>query len=186
MGHSPTTPPRFTITGMVPIARALAHPVTSGYNQPMAYNHTQPGRWHYLLFALTLATLAGACLARSELPVVITLLGAATILAFCGLMLGSLTISDEGEYLALRFGPLPVLRERFRYADITGVEIGRTKIIDGWGIHYVFFRGWTYNLWGFACVKLTLGQKIIRVGTDDADELAKVIREKTGLSRLSG
>jgi hypothetical protein len=31
-------------------------------------------------------------------------------------------------------------------------------------------------------VKLTLGRTIVRVGTDDADELAKVIREKTGLA----
>ena len=46
-------------------------------------------------------------------------------------------------------------------------------------------RGWTYNLWGFACVKLTPGREIIRVGTDDADELATVIREKMGLSGLS-
>ena len=30
------------------------------------------------------------------------------------------------------------------------------------------------------CVKLTLGRKIVRVKTDDADELAKVIREKLG------
>ena len=30
-------------------------------------------------------------------------------------------------------------------------------------------RGWTYNLWGFDCVKLTLGRKIIRVGTNDAE-----------------
>ena len=37
-------------------------------------------------------------------------------------------------------------------------------------------RGWTYNIWGFACVKLKLGRKIIRVGTDDTDRLAKVIR----------
>ncbi len=48
-------------------------------------------------------------------------------------------------------------------------------------MHYHPFRGRAYNLWGFACVKLTLGRKIIRVGTNDADELAKVIREKTGL-----
>ena len=41
-------------------------------------------------------------------------------------------------------------------------------------------RGWTYNVWGIACVKLTLGSKIIRVGTDDTGELAKVIREKAG------
>jgi hypothetical protein len=41
------------------------------------------------------------------------------------------------------------------------------------------------NLWGFGCVKLTLGRKVIRVGTDDAEDLAKVIREKTGLSGLA-
>jgi len=35
-------------------------------------------------------------------------------------------------------------------------------------------------------VKLTLGRKIIRVGTDDADELAKFLGEKTGLGGLSG
>ena len=94
----------------------------------------------------------------------------AAIFALCGLMFGSLTISDEGEWLALRFGPLPVLRKTIRYADITGVEVGRTTIIDGWGIHYMPGRGWTYNIWGFGCVKLTLGRKIIRVGTDDAEE----------------
>ena len=46
-------------------------------------------------------------------------------------------------------------------------------------------RGWTYNLWDFACVKLTPGREIIRVGID-ADELAKIIREKTGLGDPSG
>ena len=75
-----------------------------------------------------------------------------------------------------------LLRKRIRYADITGVEIGRTGIIDGWGIHYIPGRGWTYNLWGFDCVKLTLGRKIIRVGTDDAEDLVKFLREKTDLS----
>jgi len=33
------------------------------------------------------------------------------------------------------FGPLPLLSKRVRYADITGVEIGHTDIIHGWGIH---------------------------------------------------
>ena len=54
MGLSPTTPPRFTITGM-------------------AYNHTQHGRWHYILFALTLATLAGAWLSRHDPGAVVIL-----------------------------------------------------------------------------------------------------------------
>ena len=113
--------------------------------------------------------------------IVIMLLATAAIFTLCGLVFGSLTIRDEGEWLALRFGPLPLLRKTIRYADITGVEVGRTRIIDGWGIHYMPGRGWTYNVWGFACVKLTLGRKVIRVGTDDAEGLAKFIREKTGL-----
>ena len=91
-----------------------------------------------------------------------------------------MTIRDEGEWLALRFGPLPLLRKTIRYADITGVEIGRTRIIDGWGIHFMPGRGWTYTVWGFSCVKLTLGRKFIRVGTDDAQGLARFLAEKTG------
>jgi hypothetical protein len=151
----------------------------------MAYNHTQPGRWHYVLFAVALATLIGAWIASSVQPVAVILVVAAAIFALCGLVFGTLTIRDEDEYLALRFGPLPLLRKRIRYADITGVEVGRTKIVDGWGIHFMPGRGWTYNVWGFACVKLTLGRKIIRVGSDDAEELTKFIREKINRGRLA-
>ena len=146
----------------------------------MTYNHTQHGPWHYLLFVLTLATLGGAWLARSQPAVVNMLWAIAAVFALCGLMFGSLTISDKGEWLALRYGPLPVIRKRIRYDAIAGVEVGRTSILDGWGLHYMPCRGWTYNIWGFACVKFTLGRKIIRVGTDDAEGLAKVIRKKVG------
>jgi len=148
----------------------------------MVYTHTQHGRWHYLFYTFIVATLVGAFLARSQPPVVAMNLAVAAILALCGLSFGSLMISDEGDRLVLRFGPLPLVRKTIRYADITFVEVGRTSILNGWGMHYTPFRGWTYNVWGFACVKLTLGRKIIRVGTDDADELAKVIREKMGRS----
>ena len=159
----------------------------------MPYNHTQHGRWHYLLLIFSAAMLVtvwltrrevGGWLIHRELAVLNLLEVIAAIFALCGLMFGSLTIRDNGDSLSLRFGPLPVLRKTIRYADITSVEVGRTNIIDGWGIHYFPGRGWTYNIWGFDCVKLTLGRKIIRVGTDDAEGLAKVIREKTGLSRI--
>jgi len=151
----------------------------------MGYNHTQYGRWHYVLSAVALAILLGSWLAGTEPPVSVMLLIVAVILALCSQLFGSLTICDEGDWLALRFGPLPLLRKRIRYAAITGVEIGRTRIIDGWGMHYFPGRGWTYNIWGFGCVKVTLGRKIVRVGTDDAGELAKFIREKAGISLLS-
>jgi hypothetical protein len=91
-----------------------------------------------------------------------------------------LRIRDEGEYLALRYGPLPLIRKRFRFADITAVEPGRSSILDGWGIHWMPGRGWTYNLWGFRCVTLRLGAKTVRIGTDDPEGLALFLRMKVG------
>jgi hypothetical protein len=46
----------------------------------------------------------------------------------------------------------------------------------GWGIHYVPGRGTTYNFWGFACVKLVVKGKGVRIGTDDAVQLAEFLR----------
>ena len=144
----------------------------------MEYEHTQHGGWHYIVLAAAVAMLTGVWLAR-EVPVVpFILLATATVLIIVSFMFGSLMIRDEGEYLALRYGPLPIIRKRFRYADITSVEPDRTKIIDGWGIHYVLGRGWTYNLWGFGCTKLTLGRKVVRVGSDDVENLLVFLRGK--------
>jgi len=149
----------------------------------MTYNHTQHGRRHNVLFACTMVTLTDAWIARGESAFVAMLVAIAVTFALCGLMFGSLTIRDEGQWLALRFGLLPVFRRRIRYDAITSVEVGRTTVIDGWGIHYFPGRGWTYHILGFDCVKLTLGRKVIRVGTDDADKLAKFLVEKTNLCR---
>ena len=146
----------------------------------MNYEHTQRGWIHRILFVVAIVLAVGACLARGEPPVAWVVLLVAVILAVSALMCGSLTVRDEGEWLALRFGPLPILRKRIRYADITAVEPDQTKIIDGWGIHYVLWRGATYNIWGFDCVKLTLGSRVIRIGTDDVQRLTEFLRIRTG------
>jgi hypothetical protein len=148
------------------------------YNGGMTYSRTQYGHWNHLFFAFTLAALAGALAVRGVPPVLVLLLATAGTFLFCGLLVGSLTVYSEADSLVLRFGPLPLLGKRIRYADITAVEAGRTTILDGWGIHYMPGRGWTYNIWGFGCVKLTLGRKVIRIGTDEPEELAAFIREK--------
>ena len=62
---------------------------------------------------------------------------------------------------------------------VTSIEPGRTSIIDGWGIHYIPGRGTTYNLWGFGCVKLSLGRKAFRIGSDDVDNLVAFLRRKS-------
>ena len=81
---------------------------------------------------------------------------------------------------AAAYGPLPLFRKRIRYADITAVEKSRSNVIDGWGIHYIPGRGWTYNLWGFDCVKLQLDKKVVRVGSNDAENLAAFLKQRTG------
>jgi hypothetical protein len=151
----------------------------TAFSEPdVGYDHTQHGSWHRILFVMAGMMLIGAWVAHEELAVVVLLLATTAILLLFALMFGSLTIRDEGEWLALRYGPLHVFRKRIRYADITAVEPGRTSIIDGWGIHYILGRGWTYNLWGFGCVKLTLGRTVVRVGSDDADSLTAFLRNK--------
>jgi hypothetical protein len=105
---------------------------------------------------------------------------AAGLMILCGFCFRSLTIADEGEWLAVRFGPLPFFGTSIRYADISDAQPGRTSWIDGWGIHYLPGRGWTYNLWGFRCVVLRMVNRSIRLGTDDPDNLAHFIRQRIG------
>ena len=144
----------------------------------MEYENTQHAPTHTILLGIAVVLLAIACFGHVEPIGVVVLVGVAATLALVGEMFGRLTVRDEGDWLALRYGPLPVFRKRIRYADITAVEPGRTAIIDGWGIHYVPWRGATYNLWGFGCVKLSLGRKTIRVGSDDVDNLVEFLRGK--------
>jgi hypothetical protein len=156
----------------------------------MSYEKTQYGGMHYILLGFGLLMLFFAWIARADTAAALTYIAMAVVMVVVALMFNSLTVRDEGDCLAIRYGPLPAFRKRIRYADISSVEPGRTSIIDGWGIHQVPWRGTTYNLWGFGCVKLTLGKKVIRVGSDDVDNLVAFLRtklaenSKTGLASL--
>jgi hypothetical protein len=91
-----------------------------------------------------------------------------------------LTVEDHGEELAIRFGPVPLFRKTVAYSDIESVEVGRTTLLDGWGIHMSIRGGWVWNLWGRDCVVLRLKKGILRIGTDDADKLAGFIEQRLG------
>jgi hypothetical protein len=41
-----------------------------------------------------------------------------------------LTVSDEGDHLSIRFGPLPLFRRTGRYDDIEQVEVGKTTLLE--------------------------------------------------------
>ena len=64
------------------------------------------------------------------------------------------------------------------YRDIEKVEVGRTTILDGWGMHLSLRGGWAWNVWGWDCVVVQSRKGIIRIGTDDAEHLARFLEEK--------
>lgn len=95
----------------------------------------------------------------------------------------SLTVEDSGDHLKLRYGPLPSFRKRIPYSQITSVEAGRSAVIDGWGIHVVAWRGWTYNLWGFDCAILNVNGRTVRIGSDDVPNLVEFLRRRIEQSK---
>jgi hypothetical protein len=120
----------------------------------------------------------GFWLAHASLAAATVCWASALLIAGLLLCFRSLTIRAEGDRLALRYGGVPLFFRRIPFAAITAVEPGRTALIDGWGIHYIPGRGWTYNLWGFDCVVVHLGVKTVRIGTDDPAGLLAFLRTR--------
>ena len=143
-----------------------------------AYDHTQRAPLHWLLYPPGVFLLTMGWLNRGQPWLALTLFGAALLMLALAFSFQRLTIRDEGSWLAVRYGPLPVFRTRILYADISSVELGRSSWIDGWGIHWIPGRGYTYNLWGFECAKLEVRGRTVRIGTDDAQNLIAFLKTK--------
>lgn len=144
----------------------------------MSYSHTQRSPLHYLLL-LPAAVLVAIGLLQDADPEASILLGVvAGVLILLSFSFQHLTVEDEGDRLRARFGPIPLFQTSVRYEDITDVRAARSSLLDGWGIHWVPGRGWTYNLWGFGCVELRRHGRILRIGTDEPEELAAFVNSR--------
>lgn len=138
------------------------------------YSHTQTAPLCLILYGSALFCVALGWMVGSLIAVAVGLLVAMTGPAF-----HHLTVEDQGDNLAIRFGPVPTFHRAVQYADIVKAEIGRTLLIDGWGIHYSIRGGWVWNLWGRDCVVLHLTNGgALRIGTDDAENLARFLEGK--------
>jgi hypothetical protein len=90
-----------------------------------------------------------------------------------------LTVEDQEDVMTIRFGPVPLFQRTVCYTDIGSVEMGRTLLLDGWGIHYSIRGGWVWNLWGRTCVVIHFRNGgTLRIGTDDANNLVEFLRRK--------
>lgn len=145
----------------------------------MKYNHTQRGPIWLLLVVLSIAAGASATLLLRNDPTIAAAVGGLSLLfLFLALCFRSLTVVDEGHLLTVRFGPIPLFRKRIPYDRISNVELARSSLIDGWGVHFIPGRGWTWSLWGWTCVRLTIDGGTLRIGTNDSERLADVIRSR--------
>lgn len=144
----------------------------------MGYEHTQKGPWRFLgyFFALTLIPVVWAA---SDEPMAVVAIGGVMFLlvAVCE-GFSRLTIRDEGDRLAVSFGPPPVWRTHIAYRDIESVEAARSNFLDGWGVHWIPGRGTIYNVWGYDCVRVTTPNRTVRLGTDDVERLVAFLTAK--------
>lgn len=159
-------------SNMITMTKERSDVSTSGYQ------HTQESRVRRIAVPAIVVLLIGCWLTQNVLGLWIVFLAFAATFAFILAICQRMTVLDEGEFIVIRWGPVPCLRARIRCDTIREVNAGRTRFIDGWGIHYVPWRGWTYNLWGFDCAILKTDRGTIRIGTDDASNLVHYLREK--------
>lgn len=144
------------------------------------YSHTQQAPLSLILYAFSLACFSLAWKIGDTLGIYIAG-GVGLLIALLAPMFHHLNVKDDGDELAIRFGPMPLFRRSVRYADIESVEIGRTLILEGWGIHWSMRGGWVWNLWGRDCVVVRFHEGgMLRIGTDDPENLARFLEAKFG------
>jgi hypothetical protein len=144
----------------------------------MSYNHQQTGKLHLILLAPVVILLVPMWLLRASPMAVMEPVAVILVLVLIAACFQYLVIRDEGSCLALRYGPFPLFSKRFPYSQMTAADPDRSTLLDGWGIHYMPGRGWIYNLWGCDCVKVQMGRKVVRIGTDDVAGLVEFLRSK--------
>jgi hypothetical protein len=138
----------------------------------VSYEHIQWG-WITLGSAVGIAFAAaiGALLAGFGAAGFIVL-GFAVVLA---LLFGWLTVTVDDRLVVCSFG-LGLIRKRFVVADVVSAEPARNAWWWGWGIRLTP-RGWLFNVSGLDAVELTMANgRHYRIGTDEPEALAKIIR----------
>lgn len=144
----------------------------------MTYHHTQRAPLCLILYALAVTYSAVAWVLKDE-PILVWIFPPIALLMFIlAASFHYLRVADQGDHLLVQFGPLPLFKRRVKYEDIESVEVGRTTILDGLGIHLSLRGGWVWNLWGRDCVVLRLHQATLRIGTNDARQLAQFVESK--------
>ena len=147
------------------------------------YDHIQKSPLYLIIFATGVLQLIAAITfspwSISIFPGIILFFSGIFVI-FLAFGFQHLQTVDQGNYLTIGFGklPLPLCNRKLFYKNIIKVEIGRTLLLDGWGIHYSIGGGWVWNIWGRDCVVVYCEKETLRIGTDDAARLRTFLQTK--------
>jgi hypothetical protein len=146
---------------------------------PSTYCHTQRSPLCLLLYAVGAVILVAAWAVRHEPVVSWVLSGSAAFVLLLAPSFHYLQVEGQLDRLVIRFGPVALFKRSVEYDQIESAEIGRTTVLDGWGIHWSLRGGWVWNIWGRDCVVIRFrdGGRLM-VGTDDVDRLHRFLRLK--------
>lgn len=162
------------------LAKIQRRQFRGGRITPMnTYCHAQRAPLCFLLYAIAIVLFVVAWFFRTVPPFPYLYPPLGVLMLVLAASFHHLTVKDQGERLSITFGPIALFRRSVKYEDVADAEIGRTTILDGWGIHKSLRGGWVWNLWGRDCVAIRFKNGgILRVGTDDVDNLARFIAQK--------
>ena len=141
------------------------------------YSHTQKAPLCLPIYAIAVMFIAVGFFVQEAPPIPWLFPPIGLLMFVLAASFHHLSVMDQADDLAIRFGPVPLFRRNVRYADIGSVEVGRTTLLDGWGIHMSIRGGWVWNLWGRDCVVVHFRNGgTLRIGTDDAEQLAGFLK----------
>lgn len=143
------------------------------------YRHTQRAPLCLLLYTVTVVLFIVGWLLRDVPPIPYLYLPLGVLILVLAASFHHLTVEDRGDRLSISFGPVPLFRRSVMYENIVSAEVGRTTILDGWGIHLSLRGGWVWNLWGRDCVVIRFKNGgTLRIGTDDAAGLNEFLCQR--------
>ncbi|MAG11554.1 MAG: hypothetical protein CMI52_01970 [Parcubacteria group bacterium] len=144
----------------------------------MKYKHTQIG-WVIMIVLLlvTFGIFASSFFVDEAFGKNILMAGGLLFLVLSG-MFSTLTVEITQYELKWYFGPIPLIKRSIELSDILSVKKTKTKIIEGWGIHYTR-RGWLYNVSGRDAILITKSDgttaTTAMIGTDEPETLIKML-----------
>ena len=132
------------------------------------YEHTQRGTVVVVCFFVAAAVFL---FLQALIPAPrFVLVVAAGVLVLGVFLFCSLTVRITDRALRWHFGP-GLIHKQVPLSEIQGVQITRTRLLYGWGIHLTP-KGWLYNVSGFQAVvvRLKSGKQFL-LGTDEPERL---------------